>query len=116
MILAGFFDFGVGEAIKGISDATWKVMAIKAIERLAPSILLMTCVIGAIVSAWGAAYIAIRIFEADAEAMRDGKITIGEWVLFAARVLIGVPTIVGLLWFSWFLARASQHGLLELMK
>ena len=115
-ILAGWFDFGLGEAIGAISDATWKVMLIKAIERTLPTLLLMTVVIGAIGCAWAAAYLAGKFAETCREALRDGRVTWPEWVLTGLQALVVIPVVTGLLWFGWFLAFSAKSGLSELVR
>lgn len=116
MILAGWFDIGLGEAVKGISDATWKVVLIKAVERSFPSIILLTCIVGTIVSAWGMAYLVARFHEIVRESLRDGRVTGAEWFfnIFCGALTLGISAYLG--WFSFLLFTASKSGLAELMK
>ena len=111
---AGWFDF-VGDTAKAVSDAVWKTMLIKAVERSLPMLLLATTLIGAIASFLGAGHLAIKMHESAREAMKDNEITIGEWVLLTLLMAITLPVSGGLLWFGWFLALAANNGLSELM-
>ena len=112
---AGWFDF-IGDAAVAVSDATWKVALIRALERTLPSLILLTCIVGAIGSGWGAGVLAVRWQETARTALRDDKVTVGEWVVLAAGTLIVLPISAGLLWFAWFLTTAARSGLLELMR
>ncbi len=107
--------FGIGEAVTAISDATWKVMLIKAVERSLPMLLLAATLIGAIASFLGAGHLAIKLHESSRTAMKDDNITIGEWSLLGLLFSVTMPVVGGLLWFGWFLAIAARNGLLELM-
>lgn len=115
IILAGWFDF-IGTAASAISDATWKVALINAIERTLPTLLLMTVIIGAIGCAWAAAVLAGKFAETGRAALRDDKVTWSEWIVLALQTLVVIPVTIGLIWFGFFLAQASRSGLLELMK
>lgn len=112
---AGWFDF-VGEAAGAISDATWKVALIKALERTLPSLILLTCIVGAIVSSWGAAYLSMRLHETAKAALKDDAVSLSEWVVLGVLAAATLPTVAGLLWFAWFLATAAHSGLTELMR
>lgn len=116
IFLAGWFDLGLGRAVEAVSDATFKVILVRAIERLFPSIILLTCIVGTIVSAWGMAYLLARFHESVRAALRDDRVTAAEWVLVGFSGLLTLAVGVFLGWFSFLLMRASQSGLAELMK
>lgn len=114
VVYAGWFDF-IGTAATAVSEATWKVALIKAIERTLPSLILLTCIVGAIGSGWSAAYLAMRLHETARTALKDDKVTKAEWIVLGVLTSITLPTVGGLLWFAFFLATASRSGLSELM-
>lgn len=116
MILAAWFDFGIGKAVEAVSDAAFKIILVRAVERLFPSLILLTCIVGTIVSAWGMAYLVARFHESVRAALQDGKVSAAEWVLtgFSGILTLGVSLYLG--WFSWLLAEASRAGLGELMR
>jgi hypothetical protein len=108
--------FGIGTAVAAGAEATWKIALIEAVKHSLPMLLLGITVVGAIVSAWGAGALALRMLELAREALRDDKVTVSEWIVLGAGALIAVPVAIGLMWFAYFLAMASRSGLLELMK
>ncbi|MEE9499586.1 MAG: hypothetical protein V3V24_09635 [Nitrospinaceae bacterium] len=112
---AGFFDF-IGEAATAVSDATWKVYLIKAIERTLPSLILLTCIVGAILSYFGAAKLGMRLHETARTALRDGEVSTAEWSILGTLTVVTLPIVLMLLWFGYFLMTAAQSGLSELMK
>lgn len=116
MILAGWFDLGIGKAVEAVSDATWKVMLIRAIERSFPSIILLTCIVGTIVSAWGMAYLVARFHETIKTTLQDGRVSPAEWALTGFSALLTLAVSIYLGWFSFLLLQASRSGLAELMR
>jgi len=115
VILAGWFSVGLGDAVEAISDATWKVVLVRAIERMAPTLLLGLVLVCVIAAALAATYLTGKFVETGREAMRDDRVTRAEWVLIGLQATIIVPTVIGLILFAGFLAYAGRAGLLELM-
>lgn len=112
---AGWFDF-IGDAAGAISEATWKVALIKAVERTLPSLILLVCIVGAIVASWGAGYLSMRLHETAKTALKDDTVSLSEWIVLGVLAVATLPVVAGLLWFAWFLATAAHSGLTELMR
>lgn len=119
--------FGVGEAISGVADAgarvteaameaKWKIELIKAVRAIWPSLILLTSIIGTIASAVFAAKLVMRLHGTAQSILKDNKVTISEWTIFGVLATATLPIALGLMYFSFFLMRASQSGLSELMK
>ena len=112
---AGWFDF-IGTTAQAVGEAAWKLALIKAIERTLPSLILLTCIIGAIGCAWIVGQATLRFGETAREALRDGKVTGAEGVVLIAQGTITVVVMTVLGWFGWFLMVAARSGLSELMR
>ena len=88
---------------------------IRAVERMAPSLILLTTIVGAIGTAWLTGSLVMRYSEQAREALRDGIVRRSEAVVLASQgvalLAIGIP----LAWFAWFLMGAAASGLRELM-
>lgn len=118
--------FGVGGAVSAVADAgartaeasfeaKWKIELIRALRAIWPSLILLTAMIGTIGSAWVAAYLVMRLHGTARTALKDDKVSISEWIVLGLLSVVTVPTALGLLYFSFFLMKASQSGLSELM-
>ena len=112
---AGWFDF-IGTTAAAVSEATWKVALIQALERTLPSLILLTCIVGAVGSGWSAAYLAMRLHDTARTALKDNRVSVAEWIVLCVLLVITLPVDLGLLWFAWFLSTAARSGLLELMR
>lgn len=118
---AGWFDFGVGEIAKATGkigaakyDAQVKLALIKAVARAMPMILLLVTLVGAIVSGWAAAYLAMRLHDTARTSLKDGRVSVSEWIILLFLSVITLPICAGLLWFGYFLMTAAQAGMMEL--
>jgi hypothetical protein len=112
---AGWFDF-VGTAATAISDATWKVALIQAIERTLPTLLLGLCIVGVLVCAVLVARVTTGFGETARAAMRDDRVTGAEGVVLVAQGVVTAWVVVAVSWFGVLLWRAAASGLGELMR
>lgn len=92
--------FGIGEAVAAGADASWKIYLAKVAAEALPTIVLLTCLIGAIVCMVAAARLADKISDM---ILRDNKITNRELIVLGAMA----PVFLGLVGFAGFLAYAS---------
>lgn len=90
--------FGLGQAAAAAADATWKVIAINAIESAKFIILLALCVAAMAVVMNRAGLVMERIAQ-------DNKITAGEWAMIALMGLIATPVTAVCVAVSFLLLR-----------
>ena len=118
--------FGVGGAVSAVAEATgkvaeakfeakWRIELIRAVKAIWPSLILLTAMIGTIGSAWVSAYLVMRLHGSAQKALKDDKVTIAEWIILGLLSVVTIPTALGLLYFAFFLMKASEAGLSELM-
>ena len=97
-------------------EAKWRIELIRAVKAIWPSLILLTAMIGTIASALAAGYLVMKLHVTAQSILKDDKVKPGEWVILGGLSFVTIPTALGLLYFAFFLMRASQSGLSELMK
>ena len=118
---AGMFSF-IGDTAKAVADTSiagleykFKGEVLQAIQASLGTLILLTCIIGAVICMWAAGYVVIRFFESARTAMQDNRITVPERVVLSVQ---GVTALVagGMLgYFGLLLLNAVRAGLSELL-
>ena len=108
--------FGIGTAVAAGAEASWKIYLVKTVASIMPLIILLASIIGTVVCAYMAGTLALKFGDVARDILRDNKVADRElWVMGGLGVL-GLPVIIGLLSFGFFLGYSSIDGLSELMK
>ena len=110
---AGMFDF-IGQSAEAGFEYKLGSEITKAVQASLGTLILLTCVIGAIGCLWVAGVVVIRFFESAREAMRDGKITAAERVLLSVQGVAALFIGGALSYFGLLLLNAVRMGLVEL--
>lgn len=107
--------FGIGEVAKAIGDTAWRIVLINAVERLAPTILLMIVVVGAICAFVLPGYGVIAWLGMAREAIRTGdRISKPEAVVLAVGAFILLYLGYHLVELGILLVNSATAGLGEL--
>ena len=111
---AGMFDF-IGTTATAAAEYKLGSEIVQAVQASLGTLILLTCIIGAIVCMWAAAYIVIRLSDAARTAMQDNKITTVERVLLSILGVIAIGAGGMLGYFGLILLSAVRAGLTELL-
>ena len=104
-----------GDVAKAIGDTTWRIVLIKAMERMGPMLLLGVLVIGAIGSYWAPMYTVLEWIKAAREAIRTGdKLDRREAIVLTVGAIMLIYIGWHLLEFGSLLADSARAGLGEL--
>lgn len=103
--LGGWFQdiLGAGEVAKATADITqstqdliWKQAVLDAIVRNIRIVVLLSTMVSALFALIGAGYLARGFGDTCREAMRDDKVTAGEWVIIGLQAFVQLPVIASL--------------------
>ncbi len=109
---------GVGKITEEVRRGTEAALAFKFKEDVLRTVTanLQTLIIFAlgvmaVGSAWVAGYLVMRFFDTCREAMRDGRVTVSEWIVLGVESIVLLPTIFGLLVLAYYMGTAHVSGL-----
>lgn len=103
--LGGWFQdiLGAGEVAKATADITkssqdliWKQAVLSALLSVKREVVLLSTMASALLSLLGAAYLANSFSNRCGDAMRDDKVTAGEWVILGINAIVQIPIICSL--------------------
>lgn len=109
LFLGWLGDIGVAAA-----DATWKTIAIRTLERLAPLIALVLFGIMAVVSGALAYRVVKEMAELGRRALRDGRVAWDEAAVVAPVYVVGLAVAIVVAVLAWQFGLTTMDGLAEL--
>jgi len=92
---AGFADFfGIGAVAKSISDATWKIYAVKTAATVMPIIFLITAIAGTMVAACAIVKVGDAFVDTARNVLKDDKVGNTEKAILIVQTLYTLLAVV----------------------